>query len=128
MAVQLNINVSNKRLQINLVTDHFKSNLHLTNEYLRLVERADPEYKYIPDGELLVDPVEELHDWALRPFLTLFCQILPLDLNRENTLRDCFYPETFKYTIQSEEDNLIPTLCDNAPAQTHRSIRAMLSA
>lgn len=45
---QLNLYVSNKRFKIDLFTANFESSPVLLAEYLRQVQRQDPEY--IPDS------------------------------------------------------------------------------
>ncbi|KAJ5941949.1 hypothetical protein N7516_002117 [Penicillium verrucosum] len=70
---QLNVYVSNKRFKIDLFTSSFESSPALLTEYLRHVQRQEPEW--IPhesevDGEF-EDPLDEMHDWILQPFLNL---------------------------------------------------------
>lgn len=63
---QLNVFVSNKRFKIDLFTSNFECSPALLAEYLRHVERQDPEW--IPDeSEIemdgdIEDPLDEMHE------------------------------------------------------------------
>ncbi|KAK2804488.1 hypothetical protein FQN50_006563 [Emmonsiellopsis sp. PD_5] len=116
---QLNVNVSDKHFKIDLFTADFESSPTLLAEYLRHVERVDPEY--IPseideDGEF-EDPLDEMHDWVLQPFLPIFCQLAPLDPSRKYTLEDCLFAEEFHYTVQVVEGSLVPVRLSNSKCE-----------
>ena len=109
---QLTVHVSNKRFKIDLFTSHFESSPALLAEYLRHVQRQEPEW--IPDESELdadgefEDPLDEMHDWVLQPFLPIFREIAPLDPSQTYTLEDCLFAEELHYTVQVIDDNLVP--------------------
>ncbi|KAJ5796129.1 uncharacterized protein N7518_004669 [Penicillium psychrosexuale] len=111
------LNVSNKRFKIDLFASGFESSSTLLAEYLRHVRRQEPEW--IPDeaeidddGEF-EDPLEEMHDWVLQPFLSIFHEIAPLDPSQKYTLDDCLFAEEFHYTVQVVEEKLVPVYLSN---------------
>jgi hypothetical protein len=61
---QLNVYVSNKRFKIDLFTANFESSPTLLAEYVRQVQRQDPDY--IPDetndNKEFEDTLDEMHD------------------------------------------------------------------
>ncbi|KAJ5215635.1 uncharacterized protein N7498_002042 [Penicillium cinerascens] len=95
---QLNVYVSNKRFRIDLFTSNFESSPALLAEYLRHVQHQEPEW--IPDesevdadGEY-EDPLDEMHDWILQPFLPIFHEINPLNPSQKYTLEDFYGGDT----------------------------------
>jgi len=127
---QLNVYVSNKRFTIDLFTSNFESSPALLAEYLRQVERQEPEW--IPDASELEadwefeDPLEEMHDWILQPFLPIFHEITPLDPSRNYTLKDCLFAEELHYTVQVVEGNLVPVFLSSTKNVKHHLIGARL--
>lgn len=125
---QLNVYVSNKRFKIDLFTANFRSSPLLLAEYLRHVQRQDPEY--IPDetddyGEFK-DPLDEMHDWILQPFLPIFRELAPLDPSQKYTLEDCLFAEEFHYTVRVVEDSLVPIYLGNSKCMQNHLIGAHL--
>lgn len=118
---QLNVYVSNKHFQIDLFTTNFNDSPMLLGNYLRHVERLDPSY-FPDDPEEFDDPLEEMHDWALEPFLPIFRAVAPLDANRKYTLKDCLFAETLRYTLVVVEGNMTP--CRLETDRNHRSAGA----
>lgn len=109
---ELNIFVSDKLFQIELKASNFKKSPKLLADYLRYLERLEPDY--LPElEEDFEDPLEELADWALRPFIPIFQQIAPLNTHHIYTLHDCLFPETFHYSLSANEGNLVPVFLDN---------------
>ncbi|OJD24950.1 hypothetical protein ACJ73_03686 [Blastomyces percursus] len=112
---QLNVYVSNKHFKIDLFTANFESSPALLAEYLRQVQRQDPDY--IPDKTdedgAFEDPLDEMHDWILQPFLPIFHELAPLDQSRKYTLEDCLFAEEFHYTVRAVEDSLVPVCLGN---------------
>ncbi|KAB8214842.1 hypothetical protein BDV33DRAFT_208902 [Aspergillus novoparasiticus] len=97
-------------------------------EYLRQVQRQDPEY--IPDqmddeGEF-EEPLDEMHDWILQPFLPIFRKLTPLDQSLKYTLEDCLLAEEFHYTVQVLEENLVPLWLGNSKCKKKHLIGACL--
>ncbi|CAI7665446.1 unnamed protein product [Penicillium glandicola] len=127
---QLNVYVSNKRFKIDIFTSSFKSSSALLAEYLRHVQRQEPEW--IPDeSEVNVDgefedPLDEMHDWILQPFLPIFNEISPLDPSQKYTLEDCLFAEEFHYTVQIVGDKLVPVYLSNTKNVKHHLIGARL--
>ncbi|PGH12736.1 hypothetical protein AJ79_04097 [Helicocarpus griseus UAMH5409] len=125
---QLDMCVSDKYSKIDLFTADFASSPTLLADYLRHVHRQDPEY--IPDnmdedGEF-EDPLDEMHDWILQPFLPIFRQLAPLDQSREYTLKDCLFAEKFHYTVQVLEESLVPVCLNNSKGKKNHLIGARL--
>ncbi|GKZ31959.1 hypothetical protein AbraIFM66950_000958 [Aspergillus brasiliensis] len=109
---QLNVFVSDKHFQIELEARNFESSPAHLADYLRLLQRLEPDY--LPElDEEFEDPLEELADWALRSFKPIFQQIPPLNTCQAYTLHDCLFPENFHYSLVAEEDNLVPVFLDN---------------
>jgi hypothetical protein len=114
--VQLNVNVGCKHFQIDLFTDNFNDNRAFLDECLLHVRRLDPAY--VPDitddaqNDEFTDPLEDMHDWALKPFLPLFHEVPPIDLNQNYSLRDCLFREKVRYTLHVAKDQMIPILLD----------------
>jgi hypothetical protein len=104
--------VFNKRFRIDLFTSNFECSPALLAEDLRQVERQAPEW--IPDESELEadrefdDPLEEMHDWLLQPFMPIFHECTPLDPGHDYTLEDCFFAEELHYTVQVVQGNLVP--------------------
>lgn len=127
---QLNLYVSNKRFKIDLFTSSFKSSPALLTEYLRHVQRQEPEW--IPDeSEVEVDgefedPLDEMHDWVLQPFLPIFHEIAPLDPSQKYTLEDCLFAEEWHYTVQVVGDGLVPVYLSNTKNIRNHLIGASL--
>jgi hypothetical protein len=99
---QLNVTIPNKRFRIDLFTSTFESSHALLAEYLRHVRRQEPEW--IPDaseldadandGGQFEDPLEEMHDWILQPFLPIFLDTAPLDpCSHTYILEDCLFAD-----------------------------------
>ncbi|KAE8326626.1 hypothetical protein BDV39DRAFT_215602 [Aspergillus sergii] len=125
---QLNVYVCNKRFKIDLFIANFENSPALLAEYLRQVQCQDPEY--IPDqmddeGEF-EDPLDEMHDWILQPFLPIFRKLAPLDQSRKYTLEDCLFAEEFHYTVQAVEENLVPVCLGNSKCKKNHLIGARL--
>lgn len=109
---QLNVFISDKHFQIELKACNFKKSPTLLADYLRLLERLEPDY--LPDLEDdFEDPLEELADWVLQSFRPLFRQIPPLNQHRNYTLQDCFFPEVFHYSLEADENDLVSIFLDN---------------
>ncbi|KAJ5686459.1 hypothetical protein N7536_009078 [Penicillium majusculum] len=127
---QLNVYVSNKRFKIDLFTSSFESSPALLAEYLRHVQRQEPEW--IPDESEVdadgdfEDPLDEMHDWILQPFLPIFREISPLDLSQKYTLEDCLFAEELQYTVQVVGDNLVPVYLGNTKSMRNHLIGACL--
>ncbi|KGO64842.1 hypothetical protein PITC_040870 [Penicillium italicum] len=127
---QLNVYVSNKRFKIDIFTSNFERSPALLAEYLRHVQRQEPEW--IPDesevdvdGEF-EDPLDEMHDWVLQPFLPIFHKIAPLDPSQKYTLEDCLFAEEFHYSVQVVGDNLVPVYLSNTKNMKNHLIGARL--
>lgn len=127
---QLNVYVSNIRFKIDLFTSNFERSPALLAEYLRHVQRQEPEW--IPDesevdadGEY-EDPLDEMHDWILQPFLPIFHEIAPLNPSQKYTLEDCLFAEELHYTVQVVGDNLVPVYLNNAKNMKNHLIGARL--
>jgi hypothetical protein len=122
--VQINVFVSDKHFQIDILAANLEKSPSLLEEYLRHIKRQDPEF--IPDEseDAFVDPVEEIHEWALTPFLPIFTKLPPLDLKKKYTLKDCLYPETLCYTLQAVDDQLFP--CPLTTTSKSRAVGAFL--
>ncbi|KAF2240241.1 hypothetical protein BU26DRAFT_498213 [Trematosphaeria pertusa] len=114
--VELNVFVSDIHFRIDLFTANFEGNPRLLKEYLLHVEHSDPEYilplPENPNDIEFVDPLEEFYEWATKPFLPLFREILPLDCKRLYTLQDCLFPKQVRYTLQLAGDELVPVPLD----------------
>lgn len=109
---QLNVFISDKHFQIELKACNFKKSPALLAEYLRLLERLEPDY--LPElDEDFDDPLEKLADWVLRSFMPIFQQIPPLNTHQAYTLHDCLFPEVFHYSLVTDEDDLVPVFLDN---------------
>jgi hypothetical protein len=128
--VQLNGYVSNKRFKIDLFTANFESSPALLAEYLRHVRRQEPEW--IPDeteidvdGEF-EDPLDEMHDWILQPFLPIFREIAPLDPSQKYTHEDCVFAEELHYTAQVVGHNIVPVYLKNTKNMKNHLIGACL--
>ncbi|EEP78258.1 predicted protein [Uncinocarpus reesii 1704] len=125
---QMNVSVSDKRFKIDLFTANFESSPVLLAEYLRHVQRLDPGY--IPDDaeedEEFEDPLDQMHDWVLQPFLPIFRKLAPLDQSRKYTLADCLFAEEFHYTVQVVEESLVPVYVGSSQAKEHHLIGAHL--
>ncbi|KGO41121.1 hypothetical protein PEX2_015020 [Penicillium expansum] len=127
---QLNVYVSNKRFKVDLFTSSFEPSSGLLAEYLWHVQRLDPEW--IPDesevdadGEF-EDPLDEMHDWILQPFLPIFYEIAPLDPSQKYTLEDCLFAEELHYTVQVVGDKLAPVYLSNTKNMKNHLIGACL--
>ncbi|KAJ5213513.1 hypothetical protein N7449_000682 [Penicillium cf. viridicatum] len=127
---QLNVYVSNKRFKIDLFTSSFQRSSALLAEYLRHVQRQESEW--IPDesevdmdGEF-EDPLDEMHDWVLQPFLPIFHEIAPLDPSQKYTLEDSLFAEELHYTVQVMGDNLVPVYLSNTKNIKNHLIGARL--
>ncbi|KAF7617330.1 hypothetical protein F9C07_2284265 [Aspergillus flavus] len=105
---QLNVFVSDKLFKIDLFATNFKSSPALLAEYLRQIQRQDPEFIPDPVDDEWGDPLEEMSEWILQPFLPIFRKVTPLDTSRQYTLDDCFFAEEFSYTVQVVEETLVP--------------------
>ncbi|KNG81816.1 hypothetical protein ANOM_010747 [Aspergillus nomiae NRRL 13137] len=104
---QMNVHVSNKRFKIDIFTANFRRSPALLSEYLRQVRRQEPEF--VPGmDDLGGDPLEEMHEWILQPFLPIFRKLAPLDQGRKYTLEDFLYAEEFHYTVEVVEETLVP--------------------
>ncbi|EGC41696.1 conserved hypothetical protein [Histoplasma capsulatum var. duboisii H88] len=125
---QLNVYVSDKHFKIDLFTANFESSPVLLAEYLQHVQRLDPEY--IPDNteedEEFEDPLYQMHDWVLQPFVPIFRKLAPLDQSQKYTLADCLFAEEFHYTVQAVEESLVPVYLGNSNAKEHHLIGARL--
>lgn len=109
---QLNVFVSDKQFQIELKAHGFKKSPVLLADYLRHLERLKPDY--LPESEDdFEDPLEELADWAMQSFMTIFQQIPPLNQHQKYSLQDCLFPEVLHYSLEADEHNLIPIFLDN---------------
>lgn len=87
---QLNVHASNKRFRIDLFTSNFESSPALQAEYLRHVRRQEP--KWTPDEfEEVEDPLVEMHDWILQPFLPIFRALALLDPSQKIHRRGLFF-------------------------------------
>lgn len=125
---QLNVYVSNKHFKIDLFTANFENSPALLAEYLRQVQRQDPDYipdKTNEDGDF-EDPLDEMHDWILQPFLPIFHELAPLDQSRKYTLEDCLFAEEFRYTVRAVEDSLVPVCLGNTKGKKNHLIGARL--
>ena len=115
-----------KRFEIDLFASSFESSSTLLAEHLRHVRRQEPEW--IPDeAEIdndreIEDPLEEMHDWALRPFLPIFHEIAPLDPSQKYTLNDYLFAEEFHYTVQVVEEKLVPVYLSNTKRMQPSSV------
>ncbi|GIJ84930.1 hypothetical protein Asppvi_003785 [Aspergillus pseudoviridinutans] len=110
---QLNVYVSDKHYQIELSASNFEDSPTLLSEYLRHIERVDPEnFKADEEEEESGDPLEDLHEWALTPFLPVFQTVFPLDRTRKYTLKDWLSAETLRYTLVIVEGKLSPSKLD----------------
>jgi hypothetical protein len=127
---QLNVFVSNKRFKIDLFTSNFECSPVLLAEYLRHVERQVPEW--IPGGSEIEadgdfeDPLDEMHDWILQPFLPIFHEITPLDRSQTYTIADCPFAEELHYTVQVVRGNLVPVYLSSTKNVKHHFIGAVL--
>lgn len=109
---QLNVFVSDKHFQIELKACNFKKSPALLADYLRFLDRLEPDY--LPElEEDFEDPLEELADWALQSFMPIFQQIPPLNQHQKYSLQDCLFPEVFHYSLEADENNLVPIFLDN---------------
>ena len=124
---QLNVFVSNKRFKIDLLAVNFESSPTLLEEYLRQVKRQEPEY--IPDINEEVefdDPLEEIRDWILQPFLPIFHSLPSLDLGRKYTLENCLFSEEFHYTVKAVGGNLVPVFLEKTDSKKNHLVGAIL--
>jgi hypothetical protein len=101
----LNAVVSDKRFQVRIFAAKLEGHPDILDQHIRLLERIDP--KYVPREMDFLDPVEELYEWALKPLFPIFPQVSLLDPNQAYSLEDCLYPETFYYTLEAADNNLI---------------------
>jgi hypothetical protein len=131
---QLNVYVSDKHYQIELSESSFVDSPVLLSQYLRHIKRVDPE-NFNPDEEEeeSSDPLEDLHEWALTPFLPVFQTASPLDRSRKYTLKDWLSAETLRYTLVIVEGKLSPSKLDplercSVGASFEPSERAIYSA
>lgn len=121
---QLNIFVSDKHFQVELKASNFEKSPTLLAEYLRHVERLEPDY--LPESEEdFEDPLEELADWALECFKPIFQEIPPLKAGRNYTLHDCLFPEVLHYSLCVVETKLLPVFLDSVGRE--RFMGALLS-
>lgn len=109
--------MSPTNVKINLFSSGSESSPHLLAEYLRQVPRQEPDW--IPaeselENENLEDPLDEMHERMLQPFMPIFQEIPPLDPAHKYTLEDCLFPEEFHYTVKVVEDKMIPVHLNNA--------------
>ncbi|OJD13559.1 hypothetical protein AJ78_05995 [Emergomyces pasteurianus Ep9510] len=125
---QLNVYVSNKQFTIDLFTANFESSSVLLAEYLQRVQRLDPEY--IPNNtdedEECEDPLDQMHDWILQPFLPIFRKLAPLDQSQKYTLEDCLFAEEFHYTVQAMKESLVPVFLNSFKVKKNHLIGAHL--
>ncbi|KAJ5456825.1 hypothetical protein N7530_012099 [Penicillium desertorum] len=124
---QLNVYACDKLFKIDLFTSSFESSPVLLAEYLRHVRRQEPEW--IPDGSEtweFEDPLDEMHDWILQPFLPIFQELGSLDPNRKYTLEDCLFAEELHYTVQVVENKVVPIYLSNAKNMKHHVFGARL--
>ncbi|GKZ24855.1 hypothetical protein AbraIFM66951_001700 [Aspergillus brasiliensis] len=109
---QLNVFVSDKHFQIELEACNFQKLPALLADYLRFLQRLEPDY--LPESdEDFGDPLEELADWALRSFKPIFQQIPRLNTCQTYTLHNCLFPEVFHYSLVADGGNLVPVFLDN---------------
>ncbi|KAI7978253.1 hypothetical protein EIK77_001196 [Talaromyces pinophilus] len=108
---QLNIFVSDKHFQIELKASNFEASPTLLAEYLRHLERLEPDY--LPhSNEEFEDPLEGLADWALGCFKPIFQKISPLRIDRNYALHDCLFPNVLHYSLCADETRLLPVFLD----------------
>ncbi|CAG8885699.1 unnamed protein product [Penicillium egyptiacum] len=65
------------------------------------------------------DPLDEMHDWTLHPFLPIFHEIAPLNPSQKYTLEDCLFTEELHYTVQVVEDKLVPVYLGDTKNMKH---------
>lgn len=104
--------MSPTNVKIDLFSSNSESSPHLLAEYLR----QEPDW--IPDkseleNEDLEDPLDEMHEWILQPFMPIFQEIPPLDPTHKYTLEDCPFSEEFHYTVKVVEDKMISVHLSN---------------
>lgn len=122
---QLNVHASNKRFRIDLFTSNFESSPVLLVEYLRHVRRQEPEWT--PDDfEEAEDPLVEMHEWILQPFLPIFCALAPLDPSQKYTVEDCFFAEELRYIVKVMGDNLVPVYLSSTKNMRNHHMGACL--
>lgn len=124
---QLNVHVSDKHFKIDLFAANFEDSRDLLDEYLRHVEHADPEY--IPEEDEngdFADPLDEMNEWVLKPFLPIFRDIPPLDPDRRYTLGDCLYADELHYTVKAVGGNMIPVLLGKTERKKNHIVGAQL--
>lgn len=110
----LNVYVSDKHFQIELLADNFKDSPTLLNEYIRHVRYMNLDYssESMPEFEEGRDGEDDLLDWALEPFLSIFREIPPLDASQKYTYRDRLSAETLRYGLRASGDKLSPFSLD----------------
>ena len=105
----LNIYVANKRFKIDLLASNFESPPALLAEHLRHVELQELEwipYELELEAEWeFADPLDEMQDWILQPFLPIFEAITPLNPSQRYTFEDCLFAEELHYTVQAVGDD-----------------------
>jgi hypothetical protein len=86
---QLNVYISDKHYQIELSESNFVDSPVLLSQYLHHIKRVDLE-NFNPDEEEeeSSDPLEDLHEWVLTPFLPVFQTASPLNCSWKYTLKD----------------------------------------
>ncbi|KAJ6184730.1 hypothetical protein N7519_006031 [Penicillium mononematosum] len=117
---QLNVHACDKLFKIDLFTSSFENSPLLLAEYLCHVRRQEPEW--ILDGSEtweFEDPLEEMHDWILQPFLPIFRELGSLDPSRKYTLEDCLFAEELHYTVQVVENKVVPVYLSNTKNMKH---------
>lgn len=125
---QLNVLVADKHFKIDLFAASFEGSPYLLQEYLRHVKRQEPEYTFddIDMDAEFEDPLDEMHDWVLKPFLPIFCDISPLDPNRKYTIEDCLYADELHYTVQVEDSRMVPVFLGRNDRKKNGPIGAQL--
>lgn len=106
----LTIHVSNKRFNIGRFSSTFESSPTLLAEYLRQIQRQEPEW--IPEESDLLEMrvwkmLDKMHGWILQSFMPIFQEIPPLDPTHEYNIEDCLFSEEFPYTVKVVEDNMV---------------------
>jgi len=111
---QLIVRSNGKRFLIVITTETFKDSPPIQQQYLQYLKAIQLEDE---PGDVL----EDLEDWILQPFLTIFRALPPL-LVESYTLQDYFSAETLSYTLRVAERERVPVPCDKPPSLMHMGV------
>ncbi|KAK2865357.1 hypothetical protein FQN49_003654 [Arthroderma sp. PD_2] len=127
---ELTAHVSDKQIKVKVFATDFDGYPALLERYLLYLKRLEPDYiptdKELDEDGGFVDPLEELHDWILEPFLPIFRDLRPLDRGKQYTLDEYIFAEQLHYTIRVTEGEIVPVFVKRTNGRGHKYIGARL--